>query len=48
MASGNAEDWALRGFGGVQVNIFPLKIYAGLQGSSRASAAVQAGVRLAM
>lgn len=48
LASGNAEEWALRGFGGVQVNIFPLKIYAGLQGSSRASAAVQAGVRLAM
>ncbi len=44
---GEAEPLAIRGFGGVQVNIFPLKVYAGIQGSSRASASLQAGIRIA-
>lgn len=44
---GESEPMAIRGFGGVQVNILPLKLYAGIQGSSRASASLQAGIRLA-
>jgi hypothetical protein len=47
VASGEAEPFAIRGFGGIQLNILPLKLYAGIQGSSRASASLQAGIRLA-
>ncbi len=47
LTRGEAEPLAIRGFGGVQVNILPLKLYAGIQGSSRASASLQAGIRIA-
>ena len=47
-ATGDSEPLAVRGFGGVQVNILPVKLYAAIHGSSRASASLQAGLRIAM
>jgi len=47
-SSGTTAPYALRGFGGLQVNILPVKVYVMLQGSSAMSASLQAGVRVAM